>query len=325
MKLLSSNLVYLTSILSDLEFHDGDSLGIKLGITRSAVWKAIKKLKNYGIEIISTKNKGYQLKEPLLLLDQAKLKEEVADSNIKIEVFEDIDSTNSYLKKNIDPLKRRICFAETQTSGRGRMGRAWHSPFGKNILMSYAYPFKKDVSELNGLSLVVGIACLNAIKEIGIDVPIDLKWPNDGMHKGQKLMGNLVELQSESYGETIVVIGIGINVNMILDSSSITQEWTSLKKITSQYIDINQLCIALIHNLNLALEQFIKYGLREFMPKWQKLDYLYNKKITLNNGDFSGIAKGINEQGNLLLELETGELKAFSSGEASICVERQRF
>lgn len=316
MKILSPNLIKLTSILSDLQFHDGDSLGAKLGVTRSAIWKSVKKLEEYGIEILSVKNKGYQLKEPLLLLDQDKIKQ--ASQNIEIEVFESIDSTNSYLKKHSDNIERKICFAEIQTNGRGRKGGNWHSPFGQNIYMSYAKSFKKDVSELNGLSLVVGIACLNAIKEIGVDFPIKLKWPNDGVYMGQKLMGNLVELQSESYSQTLAIIGIGININMLFDLSTITQEWTSLQKITGKYIDRNMLCIALIHNLNFYLEQFSKYGLKEFIQQWHQLDSLYDQKIKLNNNEFSGIAKGINENGNLLLELASGETRAFSSGEASI-------
>lgn len=318
MKKLSPNLIQITSIMSDLNYHDGDSIGLKLGITRSAVWKSIKKLEEYGIKITSVKNKGYQLQSPLLLIDKVQIENQIANPNIEVEVFENIDSTNNYLKKTFNSDKRKVCFAETQTGGRGRMGRIWHSPFGQNIYMSYSYPFKKDVSELNGLSLVVGIACLNAIKEIGITAPIQLKWPNDGMYMGQKFMGNLIELQSESYSQSIATIGIGINVNMLLDSEVITQAWTSLRKITGECVNRNQLCIALIHNLNATLEQFSKYGLREFLSQWQQLDCLYNQEIQLNNGEYSGIAKGINEQGNLLLELKNGEIRPFSSGEASI-------
>ena len=320
MKLLSPNLIHLTSILSDLKYHDGDSLGAQLGITRSAVWKSIKKLEEYGIEISSIKNKGYALKETLYLLDQNEITKKIANPNIIIEVLENIDSTITYIKKNLDKDKRKIVLSETQTNARGRMGRNWHAPFGQNIYMSYAYGFKKDVSELNGLSLVVSMAMLDAIKEIGISDNIMLKWPNDGMFEGQKIMGNLIEVQSEAYGETLAIISFGINVNMLNDENrDITQNWTSLKKITGNYIDRNQLVIALIHNLNFYLEQFAKYGLREFMPKWQQLDYLYNQSIKLNNGEISGIARGINEQGNLLLELASGETRAFSSGETSIC------
>lgn len=318
MKLLSPNLVQLTSILSDLQYHDGDSLGNSLGVTRSAVWKSIKKLVEYGVQIDSVKNKGYALKEPLLLLNQDIISK--ANSSTIIEVLEDVDSSSNYLRKNLSRDKRQICFAETQTTGRGRMGRSWHSPFGQNIYMSYAYHFKKDVSELSGLSLAVSMAMLAAIKEFGIPAPIGLKWPNDGVYEGQKIMGNLIEVQSEVYGESTAIIGLGINVNMLeCEDGNITQNWISLRKITGKYIDRNLLAIALIHNLNVFLEQFAKYGFREFMLKWKEFDCLYNKSIKLNNGEFSGIAKGINEQGNLLLELPNGELRAFASGEASIC------
>ncbi|MEK6734552.1 MAG: biotin--[acetyl-CoA-carboxylase] ligase [Pseudomonadota bacterium] len=317
-KILSSNLVHITKILSDLNYHDGDSIGAQLGITRSAVWKAIKKLEEYGVEVVSVKNKGYQLKETLLLIDQAKIEEALAMPDVEIKVFENIDSTNNYLKKNIDPRKRKIYIAETQTNGKGRMGRFWHSPFGQNIYMSYLYNFKKDVSELNGLSLVVGMACLAAIKEIGIEAEIKLKWPNDGVYLKQKFMGNLIELQSESYGDSSAIIGIGINVNMLKDSSYITQNWTSLRKISRKYIDRTKLCIAIIHNLNFYLEQFTKYGLKEFLVKWQELDSLYNQEVKINNGEYEGISKGINEHGNLMLELPTGVIKSISSGDTCV-------
>ena len=319
MKSLSENLVKLAAILSDLQYHDGDSLGAQLGVTRSAIWKSIKKFEEYGIAINSVKNKGYCLEKPLFLLNHDFITQEIANPNIDIEILENIDSTNSHLKRNLTAYKREICFAERQTQGRGRMGRSWCSPFGQNIYMSYAYPFKKDISELNGLSLVVSMAMLAAIKEIGFSAPIMLKWPNDGVYERQKLMGNLVEVQAEAYGESLAIIGLGINVNMSEEEEEISQAWTSLKKISNSYIDRNLLAIALIHNLNSYLERFAKYGLREFIPQWQQLDSLYGEHIQLNNGEMSGIAKGINEQGNLLLELANGELKAFSSGETSIC------
>lgn len=319
MKLLPDNLVKLTEILSDLNYHDGDSLGAELNVTRSAIWKAIKKLISYGIKIDSVKNKGYALKDPLLLLDHAIITQEISNPNTIIEILEEVDSTNSYLKRSLTPNHNRICFAESQTKGRGRMGRDWHSPFGQNIYMSYAYNFKKDISELNGLSLVVSMAMLDAIKEIGLSIDIKLKWPNDGMYETQKIMGNIIEVQAESYGEAMVVIGLGINVNILeCEEDHITQSWNSLRKITGSYINRNSLCIALIHNLNSYLEIFSKYGLREFIDKWQKIDYLYNESIKLNNGEVYGVAKGINEQGNLLLELPSGETRSFSSGETSI-------
>lgn len=318
MKLISSNLVQLASTLSDLEYHDGTTLGAKLNVTRSSIWKSIKKLEEHDIKIYSVKNKGYALKEPLLLLDQNFISKQIDNPNITIEVMEEIDSTNQYLKKN--PINRKICLAEKQLNGKGRLGRSWHSPFGQNIYMSYVYNFKKDASQLNGLSLVVSIAMIYAIKEIDISIPVMLKWPNDGIWDGKKIMGNIIETQSESYGESTVIIGMGINVNMLeCDDSNISQSWTSLRKATGKYIDRNFLCVALIHNLNMCLEQFNKYGLSYFISKWSELDYLYNKSVKLNGDDVVGIAKGIDNNGNLLLEIAGGEVRAFPAGETSIC------
>lgn len=316
MKKLSSNLIDIAKILSDLDFHDGDSIGKKLGITRSAVWKAIKKLEEYGIGIASIKNKGYQLSEPLLLINQPIIEKEF--TNVCVEVFESLDSTNTYLKNNLDINKTCICLAETQTNARGRMQRSWHAPFGKNIYLTVSYTFKKDVSELNGLSLVIGIAILNALKEIGITEIIKLKWPNDGIFEGNKLFGILVELLSESFSNTTAIIGIGINVNMMFDDNKITQNWTSLQKICGKSIDRNKLIISLIHNLNYVLETFEKYGLKEFISKWFEHDALINKSIKLNLDNKQGIARGINEQGHLLIELEDGTIESFASGETSI-------
>ncbi len=317
MNKLSAKLTHLSRILSDLAYHDGDSLGKQLNITRSAVWKYIKKLQEYEIKIDSGKNKGYAYREPLILLDKEYIAKELENPNIEIEILESVDSTNDYLKKNLSSNKRKICLAETQTNGKGRMARNWHAPFGQNIYMSYAYIFKKDISELAGLSLVISIAMHRAIKEIVPNSEIMLKWPNDGIYQNSKIMGNLIELISEANGESTAIIGMGINVNM-MHANDISQKWSSLRIINNTYVDRNLLCVALIHNLNASLEQFSKYGLREFINQWTKLDYLYNQQISLNEGEISGIAKGINEQGNLLLELSDGRIRAFSSGDTSI-------
>jgi BirA family transcriptional regulator, biotin operon repressor / biotin---[acetyl-CoA-carboxylase] ligase len=255
------------------------------------------------------------------MLDLKQIQQRIDNSNIEIEILEEIDSTNSHLKRKAYTGKRQVCLAESQTNGRGsRDNRKWHSPSAKNIYMSYAYPFKKNIAELEGLSLVVSMAMLAAIKEIGIPSNIKLKWPNDGLFEGRKLMGNLIEAQTINNNETLAIIGIGINANMLkTEKDEISQDWTSLGIMSGSYIDRNSLAVALIHNLNSHLEQFNKYGLRDAILNWRQADALYNKKIKLNNGAIAGIAKGVNEQGNLLLELSNGEVKAYSSAEVSIC------
>ena len=254
-----------------------------------------------------------------MLLDKEFIQQKIANPNIELELFNNIDSTNNYLKQNIST-KRRICISESQSNGKGsKLNRTWHSPFGQNIYMSYAYYFKKNINDLSGLSLVVSMAMLAAIKEIGIAANIMLKWPNDGVYKKRKLMGNLIESQIISPKETVAIIGIGINVNMLnAEKDDISQAWTSLKAIIGEDINRNLLCVSLVHNLNAYLEQFNKYGLREFILKWQQVDMLYDQEVLLDNGKIKGIAKGIDEQGNLLLHLANQEIISNAAGDVSI-------
>src|SRR3989338_4215433 len=167
MKNKNKNLVKISALLSDGQYHDGTSIGEKLGITRAAVWKVIKKLQEYGIEIQSIKGKGYLLEKQLILLDEQKIKKNIKKASVTITILEKVRSTNDYLKNDsTKDSEIKICLAEMQTNGRGRLHRQWHSPFGQNIYFSCAYAFQKDMSELSGLSLVVGLAVCNAIESI---------------------------------------------------------------------------------------------------------------------------------------------------------------
>lgn len=119
MKKTSPNFVKLINILNDGLYHDGTTLGDKLNMTRSAVWKAIKKLQEYGICVDSVKGKGYALLEPLILLDKNKIKRSLGQVQVDVQCFESIDSTNNYLKNVPHAQQIKICLAEQQTMGKG--------------------------------------------------------------------------------------------------------------------------------------------------------------------------------------------------------------
>jgi BirA family transcriptional regulator, biotin operon repressor / biotin---[acetyl-CoA-carboxylase] ligase len=318
-KKLTSTFADTVAILNDGHYHDGTTIGHRLQITRSAVWKMMKKLESYDIKIDAIKGKGYSLLEPLILLNQKKIKALLEYKNLDISIFETLTSTNDYLQDKLNAKKISICLAEHQVHGKGRMQRHWQSPFAQNIYLSCAYPFQCDVSELSGLGLVISFAIVKTLQTYNIANPLLIKWPNDIMYNHQKLAGNLIEIQAESYGSCHAIIGIGLNVNM-LEDYSITQAWTSLRKITGSYIDRNTLCAALINQLITHLALFEKQGLNVFLSDWSNLDYLANKKISLKNGNeqIQGKVVGIDHFGRLRVQLKDGESKLFSAGDTSI-------
>jgi len=320
MRKLSKNLDRIVNTLNDGKFHDGTTLGEKFNMTRAGIWKAIKKLQDYGIEIESIKGKGYRLTDPLILLNKTTIKKGL-QHKINVEVLETTNSTMDYFKTSNDHKKMGLCFAETQSAARGRFNRHWHTPFAQNISLSLRYPFAKDISQLAGLSIVVGLGLCYSLEKLVFRKPLQLKWPNDIIYDNKKLGGVLIEIEAESNGWCHAIIGFSINTNMQhQQGKQISQAWTSLREINKQYVDRNLLSIQLINDLLTQLEQFTTSGFKAFMPKWKTFDYLHNKNITLRNLEhhITGKAQGINEQGHLLLKTKNGKITACSSGDASI-------
>ena len=313
----------LFDLLNDLKFHDGNSIGEILHITRSAVWKHIHKLIELGVPIESDKLLGYRLARPVYLLNEEKLTNAFPALKDSICVYSELTSTNDYLARHAINTPA-LCLAERQTAGRGRLARSWFSPYAENIYCSYAFPFKKDVSQLAGLSLSVSLALVNALKKIHITDGIKIKWPNDIVYvhpitqQLAKLAGVLIDIKAESHGVSKVIIGLGLNVNMQKASKTLPA-WTSLSLITQQIYDRNTIVIHLIKALQATIKQFEKNGFEALVNEWNKYDCLQNQKITVQNFDqeISGLAKGVNSQGNLLLQVNK-KILTISSGDASL-------
>lgn len=316
----NANLLEIANMLSDGQHHAGDVMGSELGVTRAAIWKGVKKLQEYGIKINSVKGKGYALLEPLILLDVSKIRLLLNNKKLTMSLFESIPSTNDCLKALKDKKQIHFCLAEQQTHGKGRLGREWHSPFGQNIYLSCLYPFQKDISELAGLSLAVTLATVKALKRSGMGKDLCAKWPNDITCQGKKISGSLIEVQAESHGSCQVIIGIGINVNMLHAGKQVSQPWTSMQMVLGTYQDRNKICADLINELMHCLQQFDESGFSSFAKEWMNLDGLMNQSITLKNVNekIMGKAVGINDQGHLMLQMQDGTVRVFSSGDTTI-------
>ncbi len=326
MKTLTPALQNLVKILNDGELHSGHDLSLALNISRNAVWKHINQLLKYGIEIESIQSTGYRLKTPLCLLSESEIRSALQNQQVKIELLGSVHSTNDFPKVEGDaPNSLYFRLAEHQSKGRGRFNRMWIAPFGANILLSCRLEIQQDLSRCGGLSLCVGLAVLKALREFGLE-DLSCKWPNDVLYRGQKIAGVLIELQGEANRGMEAIIGIGCNVNMPPDMlAKIDRPTTSLQMILGGVQDRNRIAALLIDTLHEYLQRFEVKGFADFLAEWCANDALRGHEINLHVGEsnLKGIVSGIDALGHLLLQLPSGEVKAYSAGEASL--NRQHF
>jgi len=316
----------ILSLLADGEFHSGTELAAELGISRSAVWKQLSGLSDFGLQHSAVSGKGYRLDNALELLAASEINEAVDDRAgaliSSLEIHDQIDSTNRYLveRSQHNALSGVVCFAEHQTAGKGRRGRQWVSPYGSNIYLSILWRFQQGPAAISGLSLAIGVAVIRALKQHRIN-DVGLKWPNDIYSQGKKLGGILVEVSGETDGPCSAVIGLGLNL-FVPESEAlgITQAWTDLSKITGQTRLLrNKLAGTLLNHLLPVIAEYEGVGIQAHLDEWRRYDCLTGKSATLFIGQqqFEGIVQGIDDNGMLLIERPDGSVQTFASGEVS--------
>lgn len=307
----------LVSLLADGEFHSGEQLGERLGMSRAAINKHIQTLRDWGVDVFTVPGKGYSLPEPIQLLSQAWISEKVPDGNVA--VLSVIDSTNQYLMDRISEIASGdACVAEYQQAGRGRRGRKWFSPFGANLYLSMYWRLEQGPAAAVGLSLVIGMVMAEVLQELGAD-KVRVKWPNDLYLNDRKLAGILVELTGKTGDAAQIVIGAGINLVMRnVEDSVINQGWINLQE-AGITIDRNVLVVRLITELRSALALFEEEGLVPWLSRWDQLDNFINRpvKLIIGEREIFGISRGIDMQGALLLE-QDGVIKPWMGGEISL-------
>ncbi|MCW2257218.1 BirA family biotin operon repressor/biotin-[acetyl-CoA-carboxylase] ligase [Providencia alcalifaciens] len=311
----------LISILSDAQVHSGQQLGDTLGMTRAGINKHIKTVRSWGIEVQTITGKGYKLPYPINLLNVELIKKYIKDNDIIVEPV--IDSTNQYMLERIPHLSSGdTCLAEYQSAGRGRRGRQWISPFGCNLYLSMYWKLDQGPAAAIGLSLVVGIIIAETLNKL-TKGKIKVKWPNDLYLNDKKLAGILVELTGKTGDAAHIIIGVGINIGMgknnIEIENTINQEWASLADEVES-IERNILSVNIIQALKDALILFEIEGLSPFVNRWFELDNFLDRdvKLLIGNNIITGVEKGINQQGALLLQQDNGDIIPYIGGEISL-------
>ena len=307
----------LISILADAEFHSGEQLGERLGMSRAAINKHIQTLRDWGVDVFTVPGKGYSLPEPIQLLDEEQIARQIEHG--RVTVLPVIDSTNQYLLDRLSELQSGdACVAEYQQAGRGRRGRKWFSRFGSNLYLSMYWRLEQGPAAAIGLSLVIGIVIAEVLQSLGAD-KVRVKWPNDLYLQDRKLSGILVELTGKTGDAAQIVSGAGINLMMRrVESDVVNQGWISLQEAGIS-IDRNTLAACLIKELRAGFKLFENEGLAPYLTRWEKLDNFINRPVKLIIGDkeIFGISRGIDAQGALLLE-QDGMVKPWIGGEISL-------
>lgn len=313
----------IVMLLADGEFHSGEDIGGVLGVSRAAVWKHLQKLEGFGVELSSVKGRGYRIEGGLDLLDEEKIKTNLASGEcLDLSVFAQLDSTNSFLMRQQNPA-RQVCLAEFQSAGRGRRGRTWVSPLAQNIYCSIGWEFDGGVAVLEGLSLAIGVAIARTLQRVGVS-DLKLKWPNDVLYQNKKLAGILIEVMGDPVGCCQVVVGVGLNVAMQYNQTKeIDQPWTALNSILVEQakpvVERNHLAAAMIDNLIATLRDYHQLGFSRYHSEWMRQGAYLGQHVVLRNGQqvLMGTFSGVTATGALCLNTGMGE-QIFHGGEISL-------
>jgi BirA family biotin operon repressor/biotin-[acetyl-CoA-carboxylase] ligase len=301
----------------------GSELAATLGVTRAAVWKQIEALRALGAPIEAAAGKGYRLTwafEPLDAtairagMDPA-LRKRLGDPDIRWQV----DSTSSTLLQNAASARDlSVCLAETQSAGRGRRGRDWVSPLGANVYFSLLKRFGAGMGALSGLSLVAGVALVQALTDCGVS-EVGLKWPNDVLADGRKLAGILVELGGEFLGPCHAVIGIGINLRLPRNAKVGQPSIDAASLCGGAAPSRNRLIGRLLTRLVVVLDRFEHEGFAGFREEFARCDLLagHAVRVQASDGAHDGIAEGVDARGALRVR-HGGIAAVYDSAEISV-------
>lgn len=316
-----------TEILKLLKENEGYVSGQELcerfGVSRTAIWKVIRHLEEDGYKIEAVRNKGYHFIDSCDIMTKTEIESCIRGSfGSRVEYYDIVDSTNIKAKRLAEEgaASGTLVVADCQNAGRGRRGKGWISPSGKNIFMSLI--LRPDIlpGSASMLTLVAALAVRDGIKhETGLTTVI--KWPNDIVANGRKLCGILTEMSAELEGIHYVVVGIGINANTEEFPEEVGSMATSLWLETGNKVRRSSLIASVMEAFERYYEEFISQGdLSGLISVYN--DCMVNAgrevKILDREGDYTGKALGINEKGELLVEMQSGEVKHVISGEVSV-------
>lgn len=299
----------------------GEKISRQLKVTRAAIWKQIKILKEEGFEIEAQPKNGYRLLKMPLALNEWVLKRTLDTRSLgyAIELNEDLPSTNERAKE----LARQgaphgqIVLAKRQSSGKGRLQRQWESPLG-GLWMSAVLRPNLSLADATKITLAASVAVVDALKEL-VDMPFGIKWPNDIVFEGRKIAGILGEVVGEWNVVQTLILGIGVNVNFSWQGLGDSFSAITLYELLGYEVDLNPLAAGILRHLENELIALERKEFAELRLKWSERAVGLGEEVRVLRGEqvIEGIFKGISIDGSLLLDTREGE-KSFSAGEVRL-------
>jgi BirA family biotin operon repressor/biotin-[acetyl-CoA-carboxylase] ligase len=294
----------------------GESISKKFGISRTALWKDIKLLRDTGFEISGKASAGYSLiKQPAILNEIAfSLTRKTKNLGKKFILLKTASSTHDIAKKIASETKdgKTLIAALSQSQGKGRLGREWYSPEG-GLWLSLILRPRIPIKDLPKIGLLCALAAVDTFKNFSVKASI--KWPNDIIVNGKKIAGILLEASGEPDRIDYLIVSIGINLNMEIKAlpDEVTQTSTTLKEILGKEVSSNHFLADFLLNFEILLDD-LDNGWRKMTRLWPELDVLSGKKITAKSGirEITGVSRGINDDGHLVLATNQGDVSLVS-------------
>ena len=314
-------------MLKEADDHiSGQQLCEQFQVSRTAVWKVINQLKEEGYQVEAVRNKGYRIIESPDVLTREELSVQIGDATRwagqEIVCFTETDSTNVRARKlgENGAAHGTLVVAEQQTAGRGRRGRGWESPAGSSIYMSLLLRPEFLPNKAPMLTIVMAYSVATALREqTGLDFRI--KWPNDIVLNGKKVVGILTEMSTEIEYINHVVIGVGINVNTEAFPEEICATATSIRRESGKTWRRAELIAAILRQFEVQYERFVKEeDLAYLREAYDAILVNCNREVRIL-GEKDGnraVALGIDDQGELLVRKEDGTVTSVYAGEVSV-------
>lgn len=311
------------------EAVSGESLAEQLSVSRTAIWKSITCLRDAGYSIKAVTNKGYILEQEADILKASVIAENLSQEVLalvgnRIEVFQEIDSTNTEAKRRAsdksDFITGSLLLAETQTAGRGRLGRVFYSPKQKGLYMSLLFQPDEKYVDTSLMTACAAVAVCRALEKWNILSQI--KWVNDVFIGNKKVCGILTEgiMNMEERRMDAVVLGIGINIRQ---ENTMPEELKNIVGFvktdeTKESFSRNELAAEV---MNQVISIFTEPGKCDLvMEEYKAKSLVMNKVVTVISLKEPYEAKviDITKEGHLIVKTTTGEKKELLSGEVSI-------